>query len=106
MPMSRPPYPPELRRRPVEMARAGQSPAKLAWQFEPSEQCVRNRLKQADRDSRNPRRPDQTQHLIATMCRVLEVSPIEYYAWRKRPASKRAQEESVAAGDELSTRSG
>ena len=37
MPKSRPPYPPELRRRLVEMVRAGRSPAELAEQFEPSE---------------------------------------------------------------------
>ena len=51
MPKSRPPYPPELRRRLVEMVRAGRSPAELAEQFEPSEQCIRNWVKQADRDS-------------------------------------------------------
>ena len=51
MPKSRPPYPPELRRRLVEMVRAGRSPAALAEQFEPSEQCIRNWVKQADRDS-------------------------------------------------------
>jgi len=48
---SHPPYPPELRRRLVEMVRAGRSPAELAEQFEPSEQCIRNWVKQADRDS-------------------------------------------------------
>ena len=48
MPKSRPPYPPELRRRLVEMVRAGRSPAE---QFEPTEQCIRNWVKQADRDS-------------------------------------------------------
>lgn len=51
MPRSHPPYPPELRRRLVEMVRAGRSPAELAEQFEPSEQCIRNWVKQADRDS-------------------------------------------------------
>ena len=51
MPKSRPPYPPELRRRLVEMVRAGRSPVELAEQFEPSEQCIPNWVKQADRDS-------------------------------------------------------
>ena len=51
MPKSRPPYPPELRRRMVELVRAGRSPVELAEEFEPSEQCIRNWVKQADRDS-------------------------------------------------------
>ena len=51
MPRSHLPYPPELRRRLVEMVRAGRSAAELAEQFEPSEQCIRNWVKQADRDS-------------------------------------------------------
>ena len=51
MPKSRPPYPPELRPRLVELVRAGRSPVELAEEFEPSEQCIRNWVKQADRDS-------------------------------------------------------
>ena len=50
MPKSRPPYPPELRRRMVELVRAGRSPAELAEEFEPSDQCIRNWVRQADRD--------------------------------------------------------
>ncbi len=50
MPKSHPPYPPELRRRLVDLVRAGRSPALLAQEYEPSEQCIRNWVKQADRD--------------------------------------------------------
>ncbi len=51
MPGSHPPYPPELRRRLVELVRAGRNPAELAEEFEPSEQSIRAWVKQADRDS-------------------------------------------------------
>jgi transposase len=50
MPKSHPPYPPELRRRLVALVRGGRSPGELAQQFEPSEQCIRNWVKQAERD--------------------------------------------------------
>ena len=43
--------PPELRRRLVELVRAGKSPVELAEQFEPSEQCIRNWVKQSERDA-------------------------------------------------------
>jgi len=51
MPKSRPPYPPELRRRMVELVRSGRSPESLAEEYEPSNESIRNWVKQADRDS-------------------------------------------------------
>jgi hypothetical protein len=46
----RPPYPPELRTRLVELARTGRTPEELGRHFEPSAQRIRNWLRQADRD--------------------------------------------------------
>jgi transposase len=56
LPKSRPPYPAEYRRRIVELARAGRSFADLAREFEPTENCMLNWVKQADLD--NGRRHD------------------------------------------------
>ena len=50
MPKSRPPYPAEYRRRIVELARAGRSVKELAKEFEPSENCIYNWVKQAGLD--------------------------------------------------------
>lgn len=43
-------YPPELRERMVGLVRAGRSPGSLAREFAPSEQTIRNWVRQADRD--------------------------------------------------------
>jgi transposase len=50
MPAKRPKYPPEFRRRLIELARAGQSAEELARKFEPSAQTIRNWVKQSDLD--------------------------------------------------------
>ena len=50
MPRTHPSYPPEFRRQMVELVRAGRSPDKLAKEFEPSPQTIRNWAQQADLD--------------------------------------------------------
>ena len=50
MPKTRPPYPPELRARLVELVRTGRIPEELGRQFEPCAQTIRNWVRQADRD--------------------------------------------------------
>jgi len=47
MPRTHPPYPPEFRRRLVELVRAGRSPEALAREFEPSAQAIRNWCRQS-----------------------------------------------------------
>jgi transposase len=47
----RPQYPLEYRQQIVELVRAGRSPKALAQEFEPSEQTIRNWVKQAALDS-------------------------------------------------------
>ena len=46
-----PRYPAEYRERIVELARAGRTPASLADEFEPTAQCIRRWIRQADRDA-------------------------------------------------------
>lgn len=48
--MSRKRYPPEYIEQVVELHRAGRSIRTLGREFEPSEQTIRNWIKQADRD--------------------------------------------------------
>src|SRR2546428_71791 len=43
MPKSRPPYPPEFKRRLVELVRAGRNPEELAEKFEPTAQAIHER---------------------------------------------------------------
>ena len=48
---TRPPYTPEFRRQMVELVHAGRSPEKLAAEFEPTAQSIRNWVAQAERDA-------------------------------------------------------
>ena len=50
MPKSRRPYPVEYRQRIIELVRAGRTPESLGREFEPTAQCIRNWVRQADRD--------------------------------------------------------
>ena len=50
MPRTRGRYPPEFKARMVELVRAGRSPERLAKEFEPSANAIRNWAQQADRD--------------------------------------------------------
>lgn len=50
MPASRPAYPPEFRRRMVQLVKSGRSPESLAEEFEPSGAAIRNWVKQQDLD--------------------------------------------------------
>jgi transposase len=50
MPRSHPPYPPEYRRRIVELARAGRTVAELGREFEPTVESIRQWVKQAELD--------------------------------------------------------
>lgn len=50
MPKSHKPYPAELKKRLVELVRAGRNPEELAEKFEPTAQAIRNWVRQADRD--------------------------------------------------------
>jgi transposase len=50
MPKSHKPYPPEYRRRMMELVRAGKTPEELSRQFEVSAQSIGNWMRQAERD--------------------------------------------------------
>jgi len=50
MPKSKPPYPPEFRRRLIDLVRAGQTPEELGKKFECTAQSIRNWVRQAELD--------------------------------------------------------
>jgi len=45
------PYTPEFRRQMIELVRSGRSPERLAKEFEPTAQAIRNWVAQAERDA-------------------------------------------------------
>lgn len=120
MPGTHPPYPPEFRRRLVELVRSGRSPEELAKEFETSAQTIRNWTKQADLLDEGRRedgltteereelrrlrrafsfvRQHQARHSVRTACRVLGVSPSGYYAWLRREPCARARRDEELKG--------
>ena len=50
MPKTRAPYPVEFREEMVRLVRAGRTPGELSREFEPSDQTIRNRVRQTDID--------------------------------------------------------
>ena len=51
MPRTRPAYAPELRQKLVDLARSGRTAASLAREYEPTENTIRNWVRQAERDA-------------------------------------------------------
>jgi transposase len=51
MARKKPPYTPEFRRQMIELVRSGRSPERLAKEFEPTAQAIRNWVAQAERDA-------------------------------------------------------
>jgi transposase len=51
MAKTRPPYTPEFRRQMVDLVRARRSPEKLAEEFEPTAQSIRNWVSQSERNA-------------------------------------------------------
>ncbi len=69
MSMTRPPYPSEFREQMVELVRSGRSPEKLAREFEPSAQSIRNWVGHAGGaggDSYGRQIPDAGHHGLGT----------------------------------------
>jgi transposase len=50
MPQTKPPYPPEMRSKILDLLRAGRSAASLAREYEPTATTIRNWAVQAERD--------------------------------------------------------
>ncbi len=89
MPRTHPPYPPEYRQQIVELALVGRSPIELAREFEPSEQTIRDWIKQAEIDTDPVRFTTQS----ARDCAVLDAgerhdgTPAGYGGTRSQPLS-------------------
>jgi transposase-like protein len=70
------------------MVRAGRTPAELAQQYEPSEQCIRNWVKQSDRDSgkrRDGLTTEEKEELIGFAVRCARSARSERFWQKPRP---------------------
>ena len=69
MPKSHAPYPLENRQQILELVSAGRTAEELAKEFEPSAQCIRNWIKQEERD-RGQRQDGLTSEVRAELVRL------------------------------------
>ena len=97
-------YAPEYRRRMVELVRAGRSPEKLAEEFEPSANSIRNWVQQADRDEgrRNDGLTTEEREELRRLKRELRQVKLERDILAKATAWFARETGSIPSGDSSS----
>jgi hypothetical protein len=88
MPKTRPPYPPEFRRRIVDLVSKGRTPEELAPQFEPSAQAIRNWVKGLCDDWHIPTLFPMVASALGLRMLCLGGLPRPSRCWSKRPRTE------------------